>query len=103
MENIFIESGFNADHKSNHTLNATTISRMTAPSNVIMERSEYLPKYGHVSYEPNTEVQHQTSSWAWPSGDIFLVAGLYHAHRPLKHVIYNINIYIYIYIYIYTI
>ena len=60
LKTIFNKAGINSDKISNHSLRATSISRMYnqgIPEKLIMEQSGHLSKEGVRSYERTTDVQ----------------------------------------------
>lgn len=61
MKNIFMKAGMEVDNISNHSLRATSITRMynaSLPEKLIMERSGHLSKEGLRTYEHTSETQH---------------------------------------------
>ena len=64
LKDIFSKAHLNTDKKSNHSLRATSISRMyraSLPEKVIMERSGYLSKEGLRTYERTSVQQVKTT------------------------------------------
>ena len=60
LKEIFMKAGLSSEHKSNHSLRTTSISRMyrqAIPEKMIMERSGHLSKDGVRSYERTSSEQ----------------------------------------------
>ena len=63
LKNIFMKAGMDVDKISNHSLRATSITRMynaSLPEKLIMERSGHLSKEGLRTYEHTSETQHMS-------------------------------------------